>query len=154
MTRWPTGADKITDLLTAGSLEQVAPSNTNAERLVTEARSHLKSAEMLTTVDPPGAYDMLYSAARKSLAAVLARQGLRATSRGGHVAVEDAVTAQLGSQTGIVRPFGRLRRTRNDADYPRLDTPDITTEDILEDLPKAKAIVEAMEKLLPHLDAW
>ena len=48
-----------------------------------------------------------------------------------------------------MRPFGRLRRTRNDADYPRLDTPELTGEDITEDLPKARDIVTAMHRLIP-----
>ncbi|MFN8098945.1 MAG: hypothetical protein U0Q21_11745 [Dermatophilaceae bacterium] len=54
----------------------------------------------------------------------------------------------------MVRPFGRLRRTRNDADYPRLDSPQLSGDDIAEDLPKARAIVTAMGHLLPHLHPW
>ncbi|NHA70078.1 hypothetical protein [Phycicoccus flavus] len=85
---------------------------------------------------------------------MLAVQGLRATSQGGHVAVQDAVAAQLGRSGTVVRRFGRMRRTRNDADYPRLDSPELSGEDIAEDLPKASAIVAAMEQLLPHLQPW
>ena len=97
---------------------------------------------------------MLYSAARKAMAAALARQGLRATSKGGHLAVQEAVTGQLGTTGVIVRPFGRLRRTRNDADYPRLDSPELTAEDVHDDLPKARQIVGAMTSLIPHLRPW
>jgi hypothetical protein len=57
---------------------------------------------------------------------------LRATNKGGHIAVQEAVTAQLGRSGAVVRPFGRLRRTRNDADYPQLDTPELASEDIAE----------------------
>ncbi len=53
-----------------------------------------------------------------------------------------------------MRPFGRLRRTRNDADYPRLDSPELTVDDVHEDLPKARQIVTAMAALLPHLAPW
>ncbi|MEO6997383.1 MAG: hypothetical protein ABI112_04810, partial [Terracoccus sp.] len=63
------------------------------------------------------------AAARKAMAAALAVQGLRATSAGWHLAVQEAVAAALGRSGTVVRPFGRPRRTRNDADYPRLDTP-------------------------------
>lgn len=69
-------------------------------------------------MDAPGAYDMLYSAARKAMAAVIAVQGLRATSKGGHLAVQEAVTAQHGRSGAVIRPCGRLRSTRNEADYP------------------------------------
>ncbi len=154
MTRWATGAEQIADMLAVGELEQVAPSPQNAARLLAEADRHLRSAALLAADDQAGAYDMLYAAARKAMAAALAAQGLRATSKGGHLAVQDAVTHQLGATGAVVRPFGRLRRTRNDADYPRLDSPELTVEDVHEDLPKARQIVTAMAALLPHLRPW
>lgn len=141
-------------MLADGELEQVAPSPQNAARLLAEADRHLRSAALLAPDDPAGAYDMLYAAARKAMAAALAVQGLRSTSKGGHMAVQEAVTHQLGATGSVVRPFGRLRRTRNDADYPRLDSPELTTDDIDEDLPKARQIVDAMGALLPHLTPW
>jgi len=140
--------------LDASELESVEPSAPNAERLLSEADRHLRSASLLAPEDAPGAYDMLYSAARKAMSAALAVQGLRATSKGGHLAVQEAVTAQLGRSGAVIRPFGRLRRTRNEADYPRLDTPELTIDDVTEDLPRAKAIVEAMAKLVSHLEPW
>ena len=148
------GSGDIADLIDRGHLEKVAPSAANADRLIGEANRHLRSAELLAGEDPAGAYDLLYTAARKSMAAALAVQGLRATSAGGHVAVEQAIAAQLGGAGGVVRPFGRLRRTRNDADYPRLDTPELAGEDVTDDLPKARAIVEAMARLIEHLEPW
>lgn len=154
MTRWATGAGQVTAMLAAGELEQVAPSPQNAARLLAEADRHLRSASLLAADDPAGAYDMVYAAARKAMAATLAVQGLRATSKGGHLAVQEAVTHQLGATGSIVRPFGRLRRTRNDADYPRLDSPELTAEDVHEDLPKARQIVMAMAALVPHLHPW
>lgn len=154
MTRWATGAEQIMAMLADGELEQVAPSPQNAARLLAEADRHLRSAALLAPDDPAGAYDMLYAAARKAMAAALAVQGLRSTSKGGHMAVQEAVTHQLGATGSVVRPFGWLRRTRNDADYPRLDSPELTPDDIDEDLPKARQIVDAMGALLPHLAPW
>ena len=154
MTPWATGRADVDDLVERGHLEKVAPSAANADRLIGEANRHLRSAELLSEEDPAGAYDLLYAAARKSMAAALAVQGLRATSAGGHVAVEQAIAAQLGRAGDVVRPFGRLRRTRNDADYPRIDSPELSGEDVVEDLPKARAIVEAMTRLIEHLEPW
>ena len=154
MTRWQTGQEEIDAMLQAGELELVVPSAENADRLMAEAERHLRSAQSLAGEDPAGGYDMLYAAARKAMAAALAVQGLRATSTGGHVAVQRAITYQLGRSGAVVRPFGRLRRTRNDADYPRLDTPELTTDDIVDDLPKARDIVMSMQRLIPHLGAW
>lgn len=151
MTRWETGRSDIEVMLAAGELELVAPSPANATRLMADAHRHLRSAELLADDDPAGAYDLLYAGARKAMAAALAAQGLRATSRGGHIAVQEAVTHQLGRSGAAIRPFGRLRRTRNDADYPRIDSPELGPQDVAEDLPKARTIVGAMESLLPHV---
>lgn len=74
-------------MLAAGDLENVTASTENAARLLAEAERHLRSAQLVAEADPAGGYDLLYAAARKSMAAVLAVQGLRATSKGGHVAV-------------------------------------------------------------------
>lgn len=126
----------------------------NAERLLAEADRHLRSARALAADDPPGAYDLLYTAARKALAAALAVQGLRATSQGGHLAVQDAVTYQLGRAGSVIKPFGRLRRIRNDADYPKIDTPSLTAEDATDDVEVAAAILAAMHSLVPRLGPW
>jgi hypothetical protein len=37
---------------------------------------------------------------------------MRATSRGGHLAVQEAILAQLGSTVRVFRAFGRIRRAR------------------------------------------
>jgi hypothetical protein len=64
-----------------------------ADRLLVEAASHIGSARLIALTDAAGAYQLGYDAARKAALAVLAVQGLRATSRGGHVAIQDAVRA-------------------------------------------------------------
>jgi hypothetical protein len=74
-----------------------------------KAHHHLSAVQAIVTIDPVGAYQLLYDSARKALAAVLENEGLRATSRGGHIAVLDAVSAQLDPPLGpILRPFDRL----------------------------------------------
>ncbi|MFN8098946.1 MAG: hypothetical protein U0Q21_11750 [Dermatophilaceae bacterium] len=87
MTGWSTGREEVEAMLAAGDLENVTASTENAARLLAEAERHLRSAQLVAEADPAGGYDLLYAAARKSMAAVLAVQGLRATSKGGHVAV-------------------------------------------------------------------
>ena len=52
------------------------------------------------------AYQLAYDALRKSAASLLEAQGLRATSRGGHVAVQDGVIAQFGSSIRGVKIHG------------------------------------------------
>ena len=59
-------------MLAAGDLEQVTPSTENATRLLAEAQRHLRSAALVADADPAGGCDLLYAAARKAMAAVLA----------------------------------------------------------------------------------
>ena len=84
MNSWPTGIETIKQLLATGSLQTVAASVPAATAFLDAAAKHLDSALTVAEHDPDGAYTLLYDAARKSLAAVLPAQGLRATSRGGH----------------------------------------------------------------------
>jgi len=98
---------------------------------------------------------LLYDAARKALNAVLENQGLRATSRGGHIAVLDAVSAQLDPPLGgILRPFDRLRRRRNQAEYPAAENPGLSAPDVERDLPKVQAILDAVAKVLDQMSPF
>lgn len=51
----------------------------------------------------------------------------------------------------VVRPFRSLRVRRHDAEYPRLDTPEVTVAEAEEALSDARSIVEAMKKVLPNV---
>ena len=107
----PAGADVVRRLLEERRLQSVPADRAAAEALLEAAARHLGSARIVADSDPDGAYTMLYDAARKSLAALLQAQGLRATSRGGHVAVQLAIEAQFPDPPPrtAFRPFGRLR---------------------------------------------
>ena len=92
---WSTGIEAIKGLLAANSLQKVAPSREAAQTILAAAAKHLDSALVVAATDPDGAYTLLYDAARKSLAAVLQAQGLRSTSRGGHYAIQETISAQF-----------------------------------------------------------
>jgi hypothetical protein len=105
--------------LLAGELERVTADVAIARRLLEDAGRHLATAAAAArTADLSGAYQLAYDAFRKSAASLLAVQGLRATSRGGHVAVQEAVIAQFGSTVRVFRAFGRIRRARNSFECP------------------------------------
>jgi hypothetical protein len=144
---WPTGIETVKELIVAGNLQKVAPSLESAHSFLAQAAGHLASAQSVATTDPTGAYSLLYDAARKSLAAVLQAQGLRATSKGGHYAIQEAVNAQFTKPPprDAFRPFGRLRRTRNQIEYD--DISPITTEDVEADVPLVHSL-HAMAKQL------
>ncbi len=151
---WPTGIETIKELLAAGNVQKVAPSLESVEATLAAAAKHLDSASVLAASDPDGAYILLYDAARKSLAAVLQAQGLRATSRGGHYAVQEAIVAQFTKPPprDAFRSFGRLRRTRNQIEYD--DISPITTEDIRVDETSVRALHAMATQLVPVLPVF
>lgn len=98
--RWEQGRSTVDAMLTTGELERVPPSAEHAAELLTQAHKHLASAGHIAEDDPAGAFQLTYDAARKALWAVLENQGLRPTSRGGHIAVFEAVSPQLDPPMG------------------------------------------------------
>ena len=102
-------------------LEHVLASLDDAQGLLDSAARHIDSALVLVDSDPEAAYVVLYDGARKSLVVVLLAQGLRPTSRGGHVGVQHAIAHQFTAPppSDTFRPCSRLRRRRNESEYDR-----------------------------------
>lgn len=62
--------------------------------------------------------------------------------------------AQFGASMGaILRPVDRIRTTRHEAEYPGRATY-IDQDSVMDDLPKAEAVVEAATKAMPHLSPF
>jgi uncharacterized protein (DUF1330 family) len=103
-----------------------------------------------------GAYQLAYDALRKSAASLLEAQGLRATSRGGHVAVQEVVIAQFGAVVRAFRSFGRIRRARNSFEYPSSSSPGPTGEDVDDAVAIAAQVHQAARTILDQdlLTRW
>ena len=147
---WERGRADIERLLADGELERVVPSAAVASRLIADAEAHVALASKGVEDDPAGALQLSYDAARKASAALLAIQGLRATTRGGHIAVIDAVRAQFNDRGGM-EIFGRLhrlRRRRNTTEYPDLDSPTVTDGDATHTLATAREVLGAVNRLV------
>jgi hypothetical protein len=150
--RWDQGRAVIDRMLADHQLQRVPPSREHADRLIAQAGQHLTSAGQVCDHDPAGGYALAYDAARKALTAMLENQGLRPTTRGGHLAAYEAVRAQLDPPMAkTLRPFDLMRRQRHDAEYPPTDAPEITAEDVREDIPKAAAIVSVCQRVLDQM---
>jgi hypothetical protein len=80
--------------------------------------------------------------------ALLAQQGLRATTSGGHYAVEQAIRAQFGDG---FRPFGVLRRRRNELEYPHLRSETATSDEAEHAAMTAHRLIAVTGELLPQL---
>ena len=76
---------------------------------------------------------------------------MRATSRGGHTVVYEAVRAQLDPPLGsVLRPFNRMRARRNEIEYRSSEGPAMTPEEVAADLAKVEALIELAEKAIPN----
>jgi hypothetical protein len=154
---WETGSGRIQELVSAGELGQVTSDAGLARRMLSDAARHLVAAAAVETMgDLPGAYQLAYDALRKSAASLLEAQGLRATSRGGHIAVQDAVVAQFGSSIRALRSFSRLRRARNSFEYPSTETPGPSEDDVTDVIRVAREVNDAAGKILETgiLSTW
>lgn len=146
---WETGSDRIQELVNAGELGQVPPDVELARRMLADARRHLATvAAAQSSGDLSGAYQLAYDALRKSAASLLEAQGLRPTSRGGHIAVQDAVIAQFGSSIRALRSYSRLRRARNTFEYPSTETPGPSEDDVKDAIRVAREVNDAADKIL------
>jgi hypothetical protein len=154
---WEPGHERVRELIDAGEVDQVTPDLAIARRMLEDAGRHLATAAQAKVAgDLSGAYQLAYDALRKSAASLLEAQGLRATSRGGHLAVQEAVIAQFGTTVRVLRSFGRVRRTRNSFEYPSSNSPGPTSEDIDDAIAVATKAREAATTILDQdvLTRW
>jgi hypothetical protein len=148
MPSWARGEAEVEQLIARGELEQLAGAAADGTPLLEQARKTATTAAGLVSSDAYSAYVLAYDAARSACIALLARQGLRATTSGGHYAVEQAVRAQFGDG---FRPFGALRRRRNELEYPHLPADTATPEEAGQAAGTAQRLITAAGKLLPQL---
>ena len=146
--RWRTGEADIDQLLAQRYLERVQGAQADGGSWVDKARQTLDAARLIAQAAPDSCIVLAYDAARQACVALLAQQGLRPTTAGGHKAVDDAVRAHFG---GGLRAFGGLRRRRNELEYPAYPTETASTGEAVEALQTASEIIDAAAQLLPSL---
>jgi hypothetical protein len=142
MARWKRGEAEVEALIAAGDLQKLTGDAANGKRLLEKAAVTMETARTAIGRDPDSAFVLAYDAARQSLTALLAHQGLRPTTKGGHYAwsrlsVRSSVPAFVSSvlcadvatswstQSGpatrprLRRPAGRSRTPRRSSRLPR-----------------------------------
>jgi hypothetical protein len=148
MTGWTPGAPVIERLLEERRLERVLGAQADGSPWLDRARQTIAAARAIEQASPDNAFVLAYDAARQACTALLAQQGLRPTTSGGHYAVEESVRAQFGT---ILRPFGALRRRRNELEYP-LDPADrASATETADGIRAAAELIDATAKILPNL---
>ena len=101
MSRWQVGEAEIERLLAGGELQAVTGAAADGEQWLSKTRRTLNMADAAADDDPDSAFTLAYDAARFACTALLVQRGLRATTRGGHYAVEVVVRSQFaGTLTG------------------------------------------------------
>ena len=148
MARWARGEGEVEKLIAIGDLQQLTGAAANGERLLVKAAVTLETARTAVERDPDSAVVLAYDAARQALTALLAHQGLRPTSKGGHYAVEQAVRAQFGPG---FRQFGALRRRRNELEYPERPDDDATGDEAARAVEHSQEIIAAADGLIDRL---
>ncbi len=146
--RWSAGEAAIGQLLADRHLERVQGAQADGEPWLDRARQTLDAARLIAEAAPDSSVVLAYDAARQACVSLLAQQGLRPTTAGGHKAVDDAIRAQFGAS---LRAFGGLRRRRNELQYPDYPTEKASAEETAEALQTAGEIIDAAAQLLPNL---
>jgi len=155
MVQLQQGRSRVDGLLAARRLQRVPANQDLARALLEQARAHVRTSVAAEDDDAIGSFQLAYDAARKALTAVLAAQGLRPTSRGGHAVVEEAVSAQfVPPHGGIVAPFRWMRPLRNDSEYPSLGRPVARAEDAAAARTAAMGMVEWAAGLIQGLSDY
>ena len=154
MSGWEQGRAVVNRLLRSRRIERVEPNRATADQLITLARSHIQSAITLREDDPAGAFQLAYDAARKSLTAVLAVQGLRPSGAGHHAVLLDVTMAQFEPSRPLLKQFGWMRTLRNDTEYPDSDRPVATVADVDEAVAATHEIIGFAASALDRLSQY
>jgi hypothetical protein len=146
--RWSTGEAVVERLLGQGGIEQVQGAQADGRSWLERAQRGLDAARIVAEAAPESSIILAYDAARQACVALLAQQGLRPTTKGGHYVIEEAIRAQFGTS---LRAFGGLRRRRNELEYPLYPTERATASEAAEALQTAGEIIDAVARILPNL---
>lgn len=151
MSRWPRGEAEIEQLIASKQLQQVAGGKANGQHLLERAARTVATASEIAHDDPDSAYVLAYDAARYAATALLAQQGLRPTTSGGHYVVEVTLRAQFGDG---FRSFGAMRRRRNELEYPTGPGETTTPDEANTAITDAEHLLRAAQQLLPTLSIF
>jgi hypothetical protein len=146
--RWSQGEAVVERLIADRHIQQVTGAQADGSPWLERARRTVETATGIAADDPDSAYVLAYDAARQACGGLFAQQGLRPTTSGGHYAVEEAIRAQFGP---VFRPFGTLRRRRNELEYPTSPGDRADHDEALHAVQTARQLIDAVQRLLPEL---
>lgn len=134
--------ETIEQMIQNRRLERVPPNRAHALRVIHAAEQHVQTARLLArTEDQAMAFTAAYDAVRKSLAAVLAVEGLRARPVGG-AHRNTGLAAAIFVADASLEEFEWMRQVRNSTEYPDDNRPSATKQDVIEAIEAAQAVVK------------
>jgi HEPN domain-containing protein len=152
LLRWNKGRDVVEKMLSEGSLTRVQASRELADQCLETARKRMQIVPLISAQEPTGAFSLAYDAARLALTAVLLNEGLRPRGEGAHVILLQAVLAQTEPpRQEAFREFSWIRKLRNDTQYPDVDRPMASLEDLNQAIPAIQVIIERATVLVEHM---
>src|SRR5260370_15104493 len=104
--RWSAGEATVERLLADGRVERVQGAQADGASWLDRARRGLEAARVLADSAPDSSVVLAYDAARQACVAVMAQQGLRPATAGGHYPVDEVILAPV---RGVLPAVGRLR---------------------------------------------
>lgn len=93
--RWNKGSEVVERLLESGHLQRVPADEATVEALLAQLAATSRRRQPLPQAIQRAHMPLAYDAARKTATALLAHQGLRPTTTGGHIVLVESVTAQF-----------------------------------------------------------
>lgn len=148
---WTQGRDEVKRALADKELSTITGAAADGEALVEKAERTLRSAVTVLADDPDTAYSLAYDAARFCGTALLAQQGLRPTTGGGHLVVVNVLRAQFGNRFSMLNT---MRRRRHALEYPSDPGDETSQAEAQTAIDAAGEYVEATKQLLPTLGLY
>lgn len=146
--RWSTGEVTVHRLLEEGHIEWVHGVQADGGLWLERARRGLFAAQIVAEAAPDSSVILAAHAARQACIALLAQQGLRPTTAGGHYAIQEATRAQFGA---TLQAVSGLDRRRNELECPLYPTEMARHGEAVEALKIVAEIIDTVAQLLPNL---
>lgn len=148
---WAQGRDEVQRSLERRELDTITGAAADGEALLVKAARTLRSATTVLADDPDTAYSLAYDAARFCGTALLAQQGLRPTTSGGHLVVVNVLRAQFGNRFPMLNT---MRRRRNELEYPSGPGDETSPAEAQTAIDAAGEYLHAARQLLPVLGLY
>lgn len=148
MSHWTTGAAEVELNIAENNLQRVVGGHAEGASWLQKADKHLATARSIQGDDPESAFLLAAEAAHSMGLGLLAQQGLRPTTAGGHIVVQRVLVAQFGDS---FKDFDWIRRRRHEAKYVAFPGEVVTDLEIADALSDTDRMLSGARQLIGRL---